>query len=228
MITLIDRQTVFGKYKYIAEEIAGMQSLFFDDDLEYFENEQDRVEYLKLFDAKDLFIKKPQKFYSVISFDHSKIATFSNVLSQKLLALLSDLRVNSLVMIAHYKMNFVGNIENTYRPLQAAFKKFEEITKNINYSEVFEFGIEDLPKLLEIVFWIERCDASGPEYIFFHDQDEKIAFYLCKDGNVHIIEFNIEILSDSMLSKNGWEFVQGQCYNKFSATSKIEGRKSKL
>ncbi|MET4081190.1 hypothetical protein ABIB40_001135 [Pedobacter sp. UYP30] len=140
MITLISRQSVFDKYSKITEEISEIQRLFYDDNPEYFANEQDRTEYQTSFDAKNMFFGKSKKFYSIVSFAHYEIKTFPNTLSHKLITLLSELGIKDLVMIAHFKMNFVGNMEHTYPPLFTAFKKFENITRDINYDEAFEFG----------------------------------------------------------------------------------------
>jgi len=227
MITLVSRQSVFDKYRKITEKISTLQRLLYDDDPECFASEHDRIEYQTSFDAKDILIERSKKIYSVLSFPHENIKSFPDALSQKLTALFAELEIKHLVMISHFKMNFVGNLNNTYPPLQVAFKKFEKITGYLDYDEAFTFDTKDLADLIEIAFWIERCDAAGPEFIFFFDQDEKLAFYLCKDGNVHAIEFENEILSDMVLSRTGWEFVQGSCVDKFSNTSKIEGRKSK-
>ena len=227
MITLISRKRIFDKYHKIAEEISTMQRQFYDDDPVCFASEYDRIEYKTSFDAKDIHIETTKKLYSVLSFPHEDIETFPSALSQKLTTLFAELAVEQLVMISHFKMNFVGNLNNTYPPLQVAFKKFEKITGHVDYDEAFTFDTKDLADLIEIAFWIGRCDAAGPEFIFFFDQDEKLAFYLCKDGNVHAIEFENEILSDMILSRTGWEFVHGSCVDKFSNTSKIEGRKSK-
>ncbi|MEJ5963082.1 hypothetical protein [Pedobacter immunditicola] len=213
MITLISRQSVFSKYSKITEEIAQMQRLFYDGDPEYFASEVDRAAYQALFDAKDIFREKTTKFCKVISIDHDDIETFTDVLSRKLLDLFAELRIKDLVMISHCKMNFVGNINNTYPPLLSAFEKFEKITKDIKYDEAVEFEVENLPELIEIVFWIARGDAAGPEFIFLFDKDEKLAINLCKEGNVHAIEFEKEILPNTILKRYGWELVKGGCYN---------------
>jgi len=214
MITLVSRQSVFSKYRKITEEITEMQRLIYDDDWECFESEVDSTAYRALFDVKDIFMEKTTKFCKVISIDHDDIETFTDALFQKLADLLAELGIKELVMITHYKINFIGNISNTYPPLRSAFKKFEEITKDIEYNEALEFDVENLQELIEIAFWIARCDAAGPEFIFFFDKDEKLAFNLCKEGNVHVIEFEKEILPDTILNRHGWELVKEGCYNK--------------
>ncbi|HEY0055768.1 MAG TPA: hypothetical protein VGB63_10460 [Pedobacter sp.] len=228
MISLITRQSVFETYKNITSEITEMQKAFFDDDDDYFESQEDKVEYIKLFDAKDIPAKKVKKTYSVISIDHSDINTFTRILSDKLTKLLTKIGISKMIVIAHYNQQFVADLDNKYPPLQKAFKKFEKITGDITYKEAFEITISDLSELIDIAFWIERCHPAGPEFVFFHDIEEKVAFYLCKDGNIHTIQFGGEVLTRDLFDLHGATVVEGKCYDNFSDTGKIEGRKIKV
>lgn len=103
-------------------------------------------------------------------------------------------------------------------------RKFEEMTKDLKYEEAFKIDLNDLQVLIEIAFWIVRCDASAPAYIYFSDVKERIAFNICKSGGIHLIEYDKEIVFDEQI--NDMYFVNGSCEEQFSASSKIEGRMS--
>jgi len=223
MITLITRQEVFAKHPHITSEIAAMQRDFYDDDC--FENEQDLAAYRDMFDARHMHVSKPERWYSVITLKHADISTYVEVLSEKLLKLLRKFGIRNLLMLGHYKMAFFGNRDNNHLPLQNAVKQFYKLTGSSNYNEAIKFDVDYLPLLLDIAFWIGRCDARAPEFIYFHDHDEKLAFYLCKYGALHLVEFNKKAFSLDLTAEEGWQFVRGSCKEQFSESSKIEGRK---
>src|SRR3954465_6084800 len=139
MIQLIDRNIVFEKYNNITTVISEMQKAFYEEEYleEFCKGEKERNDYLELFDAKQFSFPKLERTYLVISFDHDDIKTFTKVLSDNLKRLLTDIGIMKFIVIAHYKMEFVGNIDNKFPPLQKAFKKFKAITNNIDYSGAF-------------------------------------------------------------------------------------------
>lgn len=122
------------------------------------------------------------------------------------------------------RLSFIGNPDNKYPPFQKVMRKFEEMTKDLKYEEAFKIDLNDLQVLIEIAFWIVRCDASAPAYIYFSDVKERIAFNICKSGGIHLIEYDKEIVFDEQI--NDMYFVNGSCEEQFSASSKIEGRMS--
>lgn len=225
MIEHITRQFVFDNYKAITSVIVDIQKAMFDSD-PLFEAGDDGKWYTEMHDAINIPVNDINKYYSVVSFDHSDIDTFTIALSEKLYKLLTKLNVSELIIIAHMKQSFIGNPSNKYLPFQKAIKKFKDITKDLEYEEAFKINLIDLPILIEIAFWIERCDARGPEFIYFSDANETIAFYLCKSGGIHIIEYGKEIVFGELIESLDMQFVNGHCEEKFSEGSKIEGRQS--
>lgn len=230
MTHLIDRNTVFATYKNIANEISEMQNAFFDEYTlkELCKNEKERNEYLMRFDAKDISLAEIKRTYTKISFDYTDIKTFAKALTDNIKKLLTEIGVNKFVVVTHYNMPFVRNINNKYPSLQRVFKKFKAITNDIEYANAIETDFEGLFDLIDIAFWIERCDASGPEFIFFHDIEERLSFNICKYGIVHIIEYGTEKLTEEMLERNGWYLIKGGCSDKFSNDGKIKGRRLKI
>jgi hypothetical protein len=225
MIEHITRQFVFDNYKGITSEIADIQKAMFDSD-PLFEDGDDGKWYVEMHDALNIPLNEIKKYHSVVTFDHSNISTFTIALSEKLAKLLGKLNVSDLIVIAHMKLNFIANPDNSYQPFQEAVHKFQDITKDLTYDEAFKIDLTDLPSFVEIAFWIERCDTRSPEYIYFSDTKETIAFYLCKSGGIHFIEYGKEIVLDELIENLDMYFVNGRCKEQFSQGSKIEGRQS--
>lgn len=227
MIEFITRQSIFDNYKVITSEITEIQKVMFDED-PLFADGDDGKWYIEMNDAINIQSHSIKKYYRVVSFDHSDIDTFTTVLSEKLSHLLTKLNVSDLIVIADLKLSFVGNPDNNYPPFQKAIKKFEDITKNLNlkYDEAFKISLIDLPTFIEIIFWLERCDARAPQFIYFSDVNEKVAFYLCKHGGIHVIQYGEKIITDELIESLDMYFVEGYCEENFSSSSKIEGRKS--
>lgn len=228
MTEKINRKTVFELHRNIAEEISGIQRAFYHDDLSMYENEAEKIEYLELFDAKDIKIDKTKKFYKVLALDYSDLNTFTKVLSDNLISLLTELDIQNLIIISHYKINFFGNLEIKHKPLKKAYEELNKIIGSFEYKEALKIDLLDFPCLINIAFWIERIDTSGPEYLFFYDEKNRFAFYLCKYGKVHTIEFESEILNKEILKKHNWKEIDDRCYDSFSDSGKIEGRTIKI
>ncbi|RYE57064.1 MAG: hypothetical protein EOP48_06630 [Sphingobacteriales bacterium] len=224
MIELVSRKEVLDQAGNLAQEIAHIQNLMFEDDPELFENEQDQMQYGQMFDLSDFKISTVQKTYKIVSLNHTDIQTFSSRLSKLLFTTLAQLGVDKIYIISHLKMNFFGaNLKHSFAPIKSAYKKLKSITGGDFFDGAFIVNVEDLPELLEIAFWIERCDASAPEFIFFHDNKDRFTFYLCNRGCIHLIEYGNELLSSEILKNSEFSKVEGKCNDKFG-NGKIEGR----
>lgn len=223
----IKRTTVFELHKNIAEEISGIQRALHDESY-VFENKDEQREYDELFDAKNLSKIEIKRYYKVISFHHSDLNTFTEKLYEKVSSILLDLEITNLIIISHYKINLFGNLNIKYKPLQNAYKQLHSFTDSYEYKDAFKIDLKDLAVFLNIAFWIERIDASGPEYIFFCDEQNRLAFFICKDGNIHTTEFENEMLTQKILAKNDWHEILENCHDKFSNDGKIRARKIKL
>lgn len=122
-------------------------------------------------------------------------------------------------------MNLLGAKKNNYPPLKESRKRFERLIGKSNCNEALLIDLEDFSQCIDTFFWLERCDPSSPEFIFFADKEDRFAFTLCKYGNLHITEFENEILTEEILNGTDWYFLDERCYNIFSETSTIEGRR---
>ena len=181
MTILATRHEIVKSKRIISSELTKIQkAIFSKDELKLYEEDNQEDSYLEQFDC----IKNEEINYSIftkiISIHHSDIDTFPNKLTEKLAELFKTINANNFFIISHLKLDFFGNKDNNFKPLQEAHKKLEKIVGDKTFNEAFEIDITNLAEFIEILFWITRCDASVAEYIFLFDRDEQIQIHLCK------------------------------------------------
>ena len=229
MILQLKRKEIFKHKKIIASEIKFIQQAIFDEDiLGFCESEVEKNEYLERFDSINLDASKVNNFNKLIGLDHFEITTYVKKLSEKLIELFNYLNATNFYIISHLKIDFFGNLKNKYKPLVKAYQKLEIIVGKATYNEAFEINTSSLKEFLEILFWTSRCDPSTAEYVFIFDKEERFQFHLCKYGNIHLTEYNNELLSKELIEKSDLKLIEGDEYDKFGTEGKIEGRKLKL
>jgi hypothetical protein len=229
MTTLTTRNEIVKTKRIIGSELTKMQKAFYDEEmLQYYKDENEEHLYWEKFDCIKNEEIEYSTFYKIIGLDHSNIDTFTDTLTEKLTELFKILNVSDFKIISHLKLDFFGNRDNKFKPLKKAYKSLEKIVGDKTFNEAFVIDIYSLSDFIEILFWTTRCDPSIAEYIFLFDADEKIQFHLCKYGNLHLTEYNKEQLTEDKLKKLGWTIIEGQEFDNFTESGKIEGRKIKL
>lgn len=213
---LIDRNQIFRKQKNIPSLIKEIQQSFLDEEFENIDDE--------MFDAISLENEKVKYSSFSIMLNHSDINSYAKELAVKLIDLLKFLKTEKLILISHLKLDFFGNLEHDYLKVINAYSELSKITNSKTYKEAIETKILEIESLVEIFFWLERCDASIPEYVFWADSNERFCFYFCKYGNIHFVDFTNGILiSEKDLEK--LNFIVNQDYDQFSDNGIIENRK---
>lgn len=229
MITLVNRSQIIEGHQVIASELAKMQHAFFDEEaLELYREDKEEQTYLERFDCLDKQPLKYQTFSKVIGLHYTDLGSFTNVLSAKLQELFYEVDTEQIFVLSHLKLNFFGNRGNAYTPLVNAYTKLEYITGATAYSEAFVVGLNDLPAMVEVLFWLTRCDPSVAEYIFLFDKEQKVQICICKYGNVHLTEFKNERLTNGLLTDKGWRIIEGEEFDNFSEGGAIDGRVLKM
>ena len=107
-----------------------------------------------------------------------------------------------------------------------AFNKLRKIVGKNNYMEALIVNKIDIKDIIEIVFWLNRCDPEMDNIIFF-DKMEKYYFSICKYGNIHFVEINGNNITKEKITDIRFKVVE-KCYDNFSETGKIKGRKIKV
>ena len=229
MIVLKTRKEIVEAKKIISSELTKLQKAFYDEDmLQYYKEDNEEHLYCEKFDFADKEVLEYETYNKIIGLNHSDINSFTTELTKKLTELFQKINASEFYILSHLKLDFFGNRDNKFKPLVRSYKKLETIVGQATYKEAFEFGINDLPDFVEILFWTTRCDPSIAEYIFLFDKNEKIQICICKYGNVHLTEFENEILTENVLASLGWTVIDGQEFDNFTEDGKIKGRQLKL
>lgn len=213
MIKLITRAFVFDHIPTITSQIASLQKDYFDDDPNNFDPKDNRAWYYEMHDALDRKTEDIDCSLQVLKVDHPDKATYATTLSEKLIAMLTQLGTRSVVLIAHFKMPFVGhNTDPKNKICQRLIEKFIAITADRNYDEAFLIDAisRDLPDLIDFAFWMQRYGGGCPEFLYFADLEGRLAFSICQYGYVHLLDFKSG--KDHELNKALEEnFVKGNC-----------------
>lgn len=221
MIRLVTRKEMVSSKRIVGSELAKLQKAFFDNNmLDYYKADNEEQLYLDRFDCIHNEVLGYPVFDKVLSLNHHEIETFIPILAKKLRDLLENIQAQHLLLITHLKLDLLKNRQISKGRLGKSYKKLEKIINKKSYNEAIVFDLDSLPDMIEIVFWITRCDPSAAEYILFFDTDEKVQFTVCKYGNVHLTEFRQENLSAEKLTALGWHILSGQEVDNFSKSSK--------
>ncbi|TAF08525.1 MAG: hypothetical protein EAZ75_10225 [Flavobacteriia bacterium] len=212
---LIDRIQVFKNQKNISSLIKEFQQSFFDEEFDTVDDE--------MFDAISLKNEKLNYSGFSIMLNHSEINSYPKVLSEKITEVLKFLKTEKLILISHLKLDFFGNLKHDYLKVINAYSELSKITNSKTYKEAIESEISEIESLFEIFFWLERCDSSIPEYVFWTDSKERFCFYFCKYGNIHFVDFtNGNLINEKELEK--LNFIVNEDYDQFSEDGIIENR----
>jgi hypothetical protein len=223
------RNGIVTTKKIIGAALAKMQQAFYDEEtLQLYKNRNEENLYLEQFDCLKNDIISYTTFNKIIGLNHYDIDTFTQTVRNKLTELFEILHATHFIIIAHLRLDFFANSNNEFEPLMNAYQKLENIVGGSAYKEAFEIDMSSLPEFIEIMFWITRCNAGAPEYIFLFDEEEQIQINICKYGNVHLTEYNKEQITESKLKALGWTIIQEREFDNFSDDGKITGRKIKV
>jgi hypothetical protein len=229
MTTLTTRNEIIETKKIIGSELSKLQKAYYDQEtFQFYKEDNEEHLYTEMFDCLANEIIEYKTYNKIIGLRHSNLDTFTLTLTEKLTELFQTISAKDFIIISHLKCDFFGNRENKFKPLKNSYKKLEKIVGNKTFKEAFTFDIESLSDFIEILFWTTRCDSSLAEYIFLFDKNEQIQIKLCKYGNIHLTEFNIEQLPNKKLNTLGWTIIDGEEFDNFSSDSKIQGRQIKI
>ncbi|MCA4782689.1 hypothetical protein IF125_10530 [Empedobacter stercoris] len=213
---VINRNNIFQNYLEIRKLISNFQNAFFDEEYDSKEDE--------IFDALSFENKIETENFSV-RVPNNNLENHPDKLTEKIKSLLDFLNVKELIIISHLKLDFFGNLEHDFPKVINAYKKLSEYLPNKSFKEAIELDKSEIANFVEIFFWLERCDASIPEYVFWFDKDEKFCFYLCKYGNIHFIDLTKgNLIPENELKNLGFELDDENQFEK----NAIEGRQIKI
>lgn len=229
MIRLISRKDITALKKIIGSELAKIQQSLHDEEvLQLYKNDNEEHLYWEMFDSLNNEMINLETFNKILDLNHRDIETFTDALSEKILGLLQAIGSEKLIIVSHLKTDFFGNRSNNFKPLANAYTRLEKIVGDSTYKEAFEVDLKSLDDIMEILFWIIRCDPSVAEYIFLFDEKEQVELFLCKYGNLHLTEFKKEQLTEDRLNALGFAVIKGDKFDNFTDDGKIDGRQITL
>ena len=200
---------------YPQEEIDKMN----EERLEEYNRKKDNVETISL----------EEKYTGTViyNFPYAPVENYAESLAEGIVTLAEKLEWLAVICMLVYPKPWLGQ-ENDYKPV----KKALDYLKSIGVTDDFTGGIiangTELQELMKHLFWIFRCNASLP-YCFFSGIEKEFVGSICQYGNVHfhfyaeteMIRTNHETLGLGMVEIE-------QCYENFSDTGAIEGRRLDL
>lgn len=225
MIKTVSRKEIFKNYTKIKNFIADFQSKVYlnESGEEYFDEwfEENKSWF-------DLLEEEYPDFgtrYFNLEIENADLKTFTKEFSKSLIKLFKEIKTEEIILISEYNRDIFGWKEHPYYKVRNAYKNLTKILGKDFFNEALIFDTKEIPKIFEIFFWLERCDPSIPEFIFWFDSKERFCFTLCKHGNIHVTEFTYrKTLKEDILKTCGLKKFNGNCHESFSKTSAITGR----
>lgn len=225
MIKIVSRKEIFENYSLIKDYIGEFQLTELNEN----ENNEYYVEWLKenleYFDLiREEIHCRNSRFFKLDIKNHD-LKTFTKEFSKSLLELFKQTETEEIILLSVYHQDIFGWKEHPYYKVKKSYKNLIEIVGNNSLKEALVFDVKDFSKIFESFFWLERCDPSIPEFIFWFDSKERYCFTLCKHGNIHVTEFTYrKTLKDNILKNIGFRKFYNNCEEKFSKTGAIKGR----
>lgn len=160
---------------------------------------------------------------------------YANAKSAKGLA--KNLATQTKLLIAglgYERLLFLGDTkipwlyqENDYKPVQHALDYLKANKVGKHFNGALDINIKQLSEFCRHLFWLVRCNASLP-YIYFSDPGFNLMMSFCKYGNLHLCTLNelTDARFNEVLKETQFYISEdGQCYNQFSKTNRINHRR---
>lgn len=225
MLTLVTRQEIAAQKTIIASEIISLQRSFYDEEaLEAYREDGEEDLYWEIFDLLQGKPESYQSFHKIIGLNHSDLGSYTQLLVSRLQQLADHLQIQEWIVLSHLRLDFFGNRDNDYAPLEQAYQSLEKLTGLHTYKEAFRLDQSGFAEFIPILFWIQRCDPSVSDYICVFDEQQRISFFICKYGNLHVTEMGQEYLSPQLLQELGWTLIEGPESDPFTDDGAIAGR----
>ena len=231
MINLLERD-YFKNKDFTAYIIKSMQEALSYGLLDGIDDEQelkDMKEYTEInYDFLDINCNNYKEQYvssKILHLNINDISCYSDILGEKLISLLKSINAESVAIILNTKCDWFIQ-KNNYKPVHKALKELREIVRKKNYYGAFDVDFKYLKQMIEIVFWLGRCNASLP-YIHLICEKQKVSFMICKYGNLHVDIYSKEIdeIIEKSYSKN--DFIAIDSEYEF-LEDEFKGRKIKI
>jgi hypothetical protein len=252
MIELLNRNETLSLNKSFASFIVDLQSAKYNPSLDYNKykpgnmyveddeksryvtqeecdkwNEEELAKYEKSKDNIEVNpIKTNLKGEPIYTFPKTDINNYIENLSDSIVKLCERLEWKSVIFLLEYSTPWLFQ-NNDYEPVKKALQYLKSIGATDNFNGGFKASGKELKELTKNLFWIIRCNAALP-HCYFTGLDTDFTADICKHGNIHFRFYSesnkigIEKLAQELTMKR---FEEDYCYDNFSETGVIKGRK---
>jgi hypothetical protein len=253
MIELLNRHEILSLNKTFASYIINWQQQEYDPTLEhnkydagvmydidlnkqrhYSQEEVDQMNQERLEDynrKKDNVetISAEDKYTGTIIYNlpFAEIYDYAESLSVAMVTLAEKSEWKSVIFLMVYPTPWLEQ-ENDYKPVKKALDYLKSIGVTDDFAGRFKANGADLEELMKHLFWIFRCNASLP-YCFFSGIDKDFVGSICKYGNIHFHFYSDAEMIETKNKALGLGMIEiEQCFENFSETSTIKGRRLDL
>ena len=153
------------------------------------------------------------------------INTYSAKLSQQFTLLIEHLGLDSLIFLGDYKTAWLRQ-DNDFKPAKKALEYLKKQGIGVRFKGGIKVSRKDLLVFSRHLFWLTRCNASLPGFHFLNNKQE-ILGNICKYGSVHVQTLNkrADNKLQTVIGKTEFSLLEGRCYEPFSKTGGIKGRR---
>lgn len=189
--------------------------------------------------ALELYLKFPQSNNLTEEFIYPKVCSnfilslqaksakgHTKALSKEVRKLCEALNVSTLIFLGDTKTAWLYQ-QNDYKPAKEAYDFLNENKIGKTFNGGLKVDMQNLEMFLYHFIWLTRSNASLP-YFYFSDEQQMFLGIICQYGNLHIDILNCDIEEEfrkAVLKTKLEYYIQAHCYNQFSKSSRISGRK---
>ena len=148
-----------------------------------------------------------------------------SAVAKETIKLLSKISTDSVIFLGDFKRAWRYQ-DNEFKSVKEALEFLEQNGVNKKFDGVLLVQINDLPTFLKHVFWLQRCNATLPDFHFM-DKDQRFVGYICKYGNLHfhVLATTAADSINRVISERKFQnIMETSCSDSFSKTSAIKGR----
>jgi hypothetical protein len=177
-------------------------------------------------DEETFFYPKVFKSY-ILALPSKSFRGHVNALGLELTKLATALQFEALLFLGDTEIPWLYQ-NNDYKPVKEAQEYLTGRKVGKRFNGALQVETSELPTFIKHLAWLTRCNAALP-YFHFIDKGQNIVGSICKYGNLHLDTLNEQVDKTFRQLVDSSKFDYGDknsCYNRFSKTSAISGRRT--
>ena len=150
----------------------------------------------------------------------------AKLLGEEISNLTSGLAADYLIFLGDMNIPWLKR-SHDFKPANEALQYLVDNKVGKRFKGGLQVDIVELPLFIKHLAWLVRSNAVLP-YVHFTDPGQTIIGNLCQYGNLHVYTMDEkpdEQFKQIVATTKFENVLDGNCYNKFSKSGKIEGRR---